>query len=65
MGAGEWIDIALAALVLGLLIKTNLIEDRVKELGGDAQGETEGREGDARDESRASLDGGADDPTRP
>ena len=42
-----WLDIVFAALILGLLVKTNLIEDRVKKLGSHAEGETERREHDA------------------
>lgn len=38
-----WLDIVFAALILGLLIKTNLIEDRVKKLGSHAEDETERR----------------------
>lgn len=45
-----WFDIAISAIVLGLLVKTNLIEYRVKKLGEHAQEESEGREDDAGDE---------------
>lgn len=45
-----WLDIAIAALVLGLLIKTNLIEERIKKLGEDAERKAERRKDDAREE---------------
>lgn len=48
MGAVErkgmsWEVVVLYALVLGLLVKTNLIEDRVKKLGEDAEEKSERR----------------------
>lgn len=44
----SWFEFALGALVLGLLVKTNLIEDRVKKLGEHAHEEAEeGGDGDA------------------
>ena len=49
-------EIVLSALVLGLLVKTNLIEDRVKHLGEEAESESERRANDARDEGDAALD---------
>lgn len=39
-----WLDIVFAALILGLLVKTNLIEDWVKKLGSHAEGESERQE---------------------
>lgn len=45
-----WLDIAIAALVLGLLIKTNLIEERIKKLREDAERKAERRKDDAREE---------------
>ena len=52
----DWMEIVLSALVLGLLVKTNLIEDRVKQLGEEAESESERRANDARDEGDAALD---------
>ena len=49
-------EIVLSALVLGLLVKTNLIEDRVKQLGEEAESKSERRANDARDEGDAALD---------
>lgn len=39
-----WLDVVLSALVLGLLVKTNLLEERVKKLGEHAEKKSEGRE---------------------
>lgn len=39
----SWMECVLSCLVLGLLIKTNLIEDRVKKLSEDAHKETDDR----------------------
>lgn len=47
----------LTALVLGLLVKTNLIEDRVKKLGEHACEETEDRAEEAGSERDGALDG--------
>ena len=52
----DWMEIVLSALVLGLLVKTNLIEDRVKHLGEEAESESERRANDARDEGDTALD---------
>lgn len=59
-----WLDIVFAALILGLLVKTNLIEDRVKKLGSHAESETERREHDACSERDPALDEGPDDRLR-
>lgn len=39
-----WLDIVFAALILGILVKTNLIDDRVKKLESHAEGESERQE---------------------
>lgn len=59
-----WLDIVFAALILGLLVKTNLIEDRIKKLGSHAEGESERREDDAGRERDRALDEGPDDRLR-
>lgn len=52
----DWMDVALSALVLGLLVKTNLIEDRVKKLSEEAKREPDRRAHDAGDEGDTAFD---------
>lgn len=59
-----WLDIVFAALILGLLVKTNLIEDRVKKLGSHAEGESKRREDEAGRERDPALDESSDDRLR-
>ena len=61
----RWIDFTFAALLLGLLVKTNLIEDRIKKLGYDTERKAEHRTRKCGGKRDSSLDDGAKNPSRP